>query len=137
MGADTLNGLVSSAIWHAEQLDDLGLEIAPLAWAEVSKLEEELAKEMPAEGAEGRIARRGAVAAALKANDVARAEDLASQYSRDAGSEALRKELSDLLRAAADGLSEQFPHAAKRHRPNDLLRLARLLMEHGPFLLAT
>ena len=73
MDVNTLNTLVSSAIWRAEQLEDLGLEAARSAWVEVSSLEEELAKAIPAEQAEGRIARRGAVRAALKANDVARA----------------------------------------------------------------
>jgi hypothetical protein len=46
-----------------------------------SKLEEELAKIKPAEDAEGRIARRGAVRAALKANNFARAKELVLRFS--------------------------------------------------------
>ncbi len=80
MDIHILNKLVTSSIWRAEQLEDLGLETASSAWLEVSKLEEELAKIIPAEQAEGRIARRGAVRAALKANDIARAETLVDQY---------------------------------------------------------
>ena len=44
MTYDTLNTLVTSAIWRAEQLDELGLETACSAWIEVSKIEEQLAK---------------------------------------------------------------------------------------------
>ncbi len=53
---------------------------APLAWAEVSSLEEELATALPVSQPEGRIARRGAVRAALKALDHARAHTLAERY---------------------------------------------------------
>jgi hypothetical protein len=136
MDVNTLNTLVSSAIWRAEQLEDLGLEAARSAWVEVSSLEEELAKAIPAEQAEGRIARRGAVRAALKANDVARAESLVEQYVPDAASGALRKELRQAIKAEVNDLSERFPHAAKRYKPTDLLRYAKLLLERGPFLLA-
>jgi hypothetical protein len=136
MDVNTLNTLVSSAIWRAEQLDELGLEAASSAWLEVSKLEEELAKIIPAEDPEGRIARRGAVRAALKSNELDHAEDLARRYAADGAPSALRSELRVMLKAEANGLSEQFPHAAKHHRPSDVLRHARLLFERGPFSLA-
>lgn len=136
MDINTLNALVSSAIWRAEQLEDLELDAAVSAWLEVSKLEEELAKVKPAEDAEGRIARRGAVRAALKANDFARAEDLARRFAEDGASRALCKELRDLLKVEANGLSERFPSASRHHKPGEVLRLAKLLLERGPFLLA-
>lgn len=136
MDVNTLNALVSSAIWRAEQLEELELDAASSAWAEVSKLEEELAKHKPAEDAEGRIARRGAVRAAVKANDYARAEALAQQFAEDGASRALRKELRDLLKVEANGLSERFPSALRHHKPSDVMRLARLVLERGPFLLA-
>src|SRR5258708_19716004 len=41
---DTLNALVTGAIWRAEQLEAEGLRSASQAWAEVSSLEEELAR---------------------------------------------------------------------------------------------
>jgi hypothetical protein len=73
---------VSSAIWRAEQLEQLTelRDAASLAWLEVSKLEEEIAKIKPAKDAEGRIARRGAVRAALKANDLIRAKELVRRF---------------------------------------------------------
>ena len=137
MDVNTLNALVSSAIWRAEQLEDLELDAASSAWLEVSKLEEELTKIKPAEDAEGRIARRGAVRAALKANDFARAEHLAKRFAENGASRALTKELRDLLKVEANGLSEQFPSASRHHKPSEVLRLAKLLLERGPFLLAT
>jgi hypothetical protein len=136
MDVNTLNALVSSAIWRAEQLDDLELDAATSAWLEVSKLEEELAKIKPAEDAEGRIARRGAVRAALKANDFARAEELAKHFAEDGASRALCKELRDLLKVATNGLSERFPSASRHYKPSEVRRLAKLLLERGPFLLA-
>jgi Arc/MetJ-type ribon-helix-helix transcriptional regulator len=71
---DTLNTLVTRAIWRAGQLEAEGLSAAQ-TWAEVSVLEEELAKVLPVSESEGRIARRGAVSAALKAATI-----LALQY---------------------------------------------------------
>ena len=80
MDVDALHTLVSGAIWRAEQLEDLDAETAPLAWSEVSKLEEALAKELPVAEPEGCIARRGAVRAALKAHNALRAQTLAEIY---------------------------------------------------------
>ena len=136
MDVDTLNTLVSSAIWRAEQLEDLELDAACSAWREVSELEEQLAKVKPADDVEGHIARCGAVRAAVKANDLARAEELADRFAEDGASRALRKELRDLLKVEANGLSERFPSALKHHKPGEVLKHARLLFERGPFLLA-
>ena len=96
---DTLNTLVTGAIWRAEQLEAHGIRPAQ-AWAEVSSLEEELAKALPAAEAEGRIARRGAVRAALKAGDFLRAHLLSDGYLADEAAPksfktALRKILED------------------------------------------
>ena len=136
MTVDALRSLVSSAIWRAEQLEDLGLETAPLAWTEVSRLEEALAKLMPAKEPEGRIARRGAVRAALKANDLPRARDLVERYAGDGASRALRNEMREMMEAAAKGFSEEFPWAAKHYKPGDFQRLANLFWRRGPFSLA-
>lgn len=83
MSTDSLHSLVTSAIWRAEQLEEHGVSSAPLAWAEVASLEEELAAALPVLQPEGRIARRGAVRAALKARDYTRAHDLAQRYLAD------------------------------------------------------
>jgi hypothetical protein len=100
VSTDLLNTLVTGAIWRAEQLEEQGISSAPLAWAEVSSLEEELAKALPASDPEGRIARRGAVRAALKARDFARAQALVERYlaEKDA-TRALRATLDSTLRA--------------------------------------
>ncbi|MBI3858981.1 MAG: hypothetical protein HY296_01890 [Thaumarchaeota archaeon] len=136
MAVDALHALVSSAIWRAEQLDNFGLETACMAWMEVSKLEEELAKIIPAKDTEGRIARRGAVRAAFKAKDLVRAQDLVELFAKDGASTALRAEFHRMLKEEAKGLSEQFPFAARHHKPRDVQRLANLLQRRGPFLLA-
>jgi hypothetical protein len=94
---DTLNTLVTDAIWRAEELESRGIS-ASLAWAEVSSIEEELAKAHPVSGAQGRIARRGAVRAALKSGDYARAYALADRYlAEDAAPESLKTELRTTL----------------------------------------
>jgi len=83
METDVLNILVSGAIWRAEQLETLGFASAQRAWMEVASLEAELAKALPASSPEGRIARRGAVRAALKAGDFTHAQNLAASYLND------------------------------------------------------
>lgn len=137
MEVDILNTLVSGAIWRAEQSDELGLETARSAWKEVSKLEEEIAKLMPVKDAEGRISRRGAVRAALRAEDPVRAQDLVKRYAAEDGApRALGTDLRKMLKASANELSEQFPFATKYHKPNDVQMLANQLRKSGPFSLA-
>jgi hypothetical protein len=55
---DTLNTLVTEAIWRAEELEALGIPTSA-AWKDVSAIEEELAKAFPVSDGQGRIARRG------------------------------------------------------------------------------
>ncbi|MBM4044023.1 MAG: hypothetical protein FJ279_02830 [Planctomycetes bacterium] len=137
MTVDELHALVSSAIWRAEQLDGLDLETSTSAWAEVSRVEEELAKVLSIKDAEGRIARRGAVRAALKAKDYARAQDLAQRYAGEPGApRTLSAELRDMLKADANVLSEQFPFAARHYKPADVQAQANRLHQGGPFGLA-
>jgi hypothetical protein len=97
METDRLNTLVTDAIWRAEELETRGIS-AQLAWAEVSSIEEDLAKAHPVSGAQGRIARRGAVRAALKAGDYTRAQGLVDRYiAEDGAPESLKTELADIL----------------------------------------
>lgn len=136
MSLDDLNALVTAAIWRAEELEKLGLD-ARSAWTEVSHVEEELSNSLPVTDAEGRIARRGAVGAALEAQDQLRAEKLVAQYSAEGGApKALCAALDKMLAAQAQDLSEQFPFAAKHHKPAEIRNLARQLRRHGPFGLA-
>ena len=104
MNSDSLHSFVTAAIWRAEQLEARRIGSAPLAWAEVSSLEEELATALPVSQPEGRIARRGAVRAALKARDSARARALAERYLTE-------KEAPKSLRAAIREMLEEDARA--------------------------
>lgn len=137
MDIDTLNALVTSAIWRAEQLEEHGVSSARLAWAEVSLLEEELAGVLPLSEPEGRIARRGAVRAALKAGDYRRAQALAERFTADEGApKALRNALRKMLEEDSRALAGRFRYAAKHHKVRDARDLARRLQEGGAFGLA-
>lgn len=137
MEADTLNTLVSGAIWRAEQLEALGIGSAPQAWAEVSLLEEELAKVHPVSEPEGRIARRGAVRAALKAGDYARADALTTLYVAEADApKSIKLGLSKMLDEDAKAMARSFRFAAKHHSSREARDLARQFRETGAFGLA-
>ena len=137
MDTDTLHTLVSSAIWRAEQLEDRGLGSAALAWAEVSQLEEQLAGVFPLTEPEGKIARRGAVRAALKAGDYARAHMLVRRFTGEDGTpRALKTALRGMLEDDAGSLAGRYPYAAKRHRIEEARDQAVFLREAGPFGLA-
>jgi hypothetical protein len=128
---DTLNALVSGAIWRAEQLETHGIPSAPQAWAEVSSLEEELAKALPVSESEGRIARRGAVRAALKA------EALADGYlSEDVAPKSLKTALCKILEEDTQAMASRFQYASKHHSLREAQGLARRFREAGAFGLA-
>ena len=134
---DTLNTLVTAAIWRAEQLEARGIPTAPQAWAEVSSIEEELAKAFPASEFEGRIARRGSVSAALKAGDYARAHTLADGYvAEEAAPRSLKAALRKILEEDAQAMASGFRYAAKHHSPREARDLARRFREAGAFGLA-
>jgi len=132
---DALNSLVSGAIWRAEQLQEGGLASAAQAWAEVSELEEKLAASLPPSGSESRIARRGAVRAALKAGDFARAQALAEVFGKGAP-RALKSAQREMLDEEARQVAILFPHAAKQHSIRDVQELARHFQQAGAFGLA-
>jgi len=133
---DTLNTLVSGAIWRAEQLE-VRCICAVEAWAEVSSLEEELAKALPLTQSEGRIARRGAVRAALKARDYGRAYSLAeSCFAEEAAPKSLKAALREILKEDSQSMATSFPYAAKHHSLSEARDLARRFREGGAFGLA-
>lgn len=137
MSLDTLHSLVTSAIWRAEQLEEHGVSSAPLAWAEVSSLEEELATALPVLQPEGRIARRGAVRAALKARDYARAHALIQRYlAEEDAPKSLGTSLREMLEEDARALARRFQYASKHHAIHDAQTLARQLQQGGAFGLA-
>ena len=99
-GIDSLRSLVSGAKERAEQLGE-HREASSDAWEEVSVLEEGLAIALPISEPEGRIARRGAVRAALKAGDHARARLLTQRYLAEEAPDSLRATLREMLEADA------------------------------------
>lgn len=136
MDTDTLNTLVTEAIWRAEELEALGIPTSA-AWKDVSAIEEELAKAFPVSDGQGRIARRGAVSAALKAGDYDRAQALADAYiAEGAAPDSLKTGLREILEEADRAMASRFQYAAKHHTPREARELARRFREAGPFGLA-
>jgi hypothetical protein len=134
---DALNTLVSGAIWRAEQLEAHGIRHAAPAWAEVSSLEEELAKAFPVSESEGRIARRGAVRAALKSGDYAGAHALAEGYlAEEAAPRSLKVALRKILEEDAQAMASRFQYAVRHHSLSEARDLARHFREAGAFGLA-
>jgi hypothetical protein len=114
---DILNTLVTEAIWRAEELEALGIPTSS-AWKDVSAIEEKLAKAFPVSEGQGRIARRGAVRAALKAGDYDRAQALADAYiAEEAAPISLRTALQETLDKADQAMASRFQHAAQHHTP--------------------
>ena len=137
METDTLNSLVTDAIWRAEELESRGIPSASVAWAEVSSLEEDLAKAHPVSEPEGRIARRGAVSAAIKAGNYTRAYALADGYLvEDNAPDSLRTELKEILEEYTQPIAGRFPYASKHHGLREVQGLADRLRAFGAFGLA-
>jgi hypothetical protein len=136
METESLNSLVTSAIWRAEQLEQRDMPTVQ-AWAEVSVLEEALAKRHPPSEVEGAIARRGAVRAALKAGDRERAGALVKKYSNERfANGTLMKALREIIASDDRAFEIRFPHAAEDHRLRDARAIARRFREAGAFGLA-
>ena len=98
MDIETLYPLVTEAIRKAEVYEDIGAPGATDAHRDVSLLEERVAKLLPASNPEGAIARRGAVRAAVAAQDFDRATTLATRYCAETDtSESLQRELREIV----------------------------------------
>lgn len=137
METDTLNTLVTDAIWRAEQLESRGIPSASFAWAEVSSLEEDLAKAHRVEEPEGRIARRGAVRAALKAGDYARARTLADRYIAEANApDSLKAALREIREEDDRAMANRFQYASKHYSLREAQGLAERFRKVGAFGLA-
>ncbi len=136
MDSDTLNTLVTGAIWRAEDLESRGIPSVS-AWVEVSSLEEDLARAHPVSEGQGRIARRGAVRAALKAGDYTRTYALADGYlAEDGAPESLKAALRTILEENAQAMVSGFQYASKHHSLREAQDLARRFREAGAFGLA-
>jgi hypothetical protein len=133
---DTLNSLVTSAIWRAEELEQRGI-CATQVWAEVSSLEQELARAIPPSDPEGQLARRGAVRAALKSADYALAQGLLESYKAEsAAPESLKTALGKILAEADKAMKRRFRYAAKHHTPREAREMSLRLRARGAFGLA-
>ncbi len=110
---DALYADVSFAIHRAQVAESSGDPgLAASMYLDASYREEEIAERFPAGETEGEIARRGAVSAALRAQQFERAFVLAERYVGDASVVGvLRAKLLELRRAALQGLDavEAFP----------------------------
>jgi hypothetical protein len=81
---DRLYERVTSAIFTAEEAEARGdMVAARKAYLEVSFLEEDIGSRLDANDAEGAIARRGAITAALSADLPERALDIVHRYLRE------------------------------------------------------
>jgi hypothetical protein len=137
MDTDTLNTLVTDAIWRAEELETRGIPSASLAWGEVSSIEEDLAKALSVSAADGRIARRGAVRAALKSRNYKRAYELADRYlGEENAPESLKTALREILEEYTQPIADRFPYASRHHSLREAQRLADNLRAVGAFGLA-
>ncbi|HEX9736612.1 MAG TPA: hypothetical protein VGG06_32000 [Thermoanaerobaculia bacterium] len=135
MTIELLYPLVTEAIRRAETLEDLQAPGARVAYLDVSILEEQVAEVLPASDPEGAVARRGAVRAALSANEQDRARQLAERYLAEAdGDTELRSELRRLSEQAERSAAARFPKVAARFGMPEVRRLARALIQQGaPF----
>jgi hypothetical protein len=134
---ESLNALVTSAIWRAQELESLGIGSASQAWSEVSSIEQELAKTHPTSQGQGRIARRGAVRAALKAGDYGRAQDLSDSYANERGAtNTLKTALKEMLTQDAREMESRYRYASKQLRVGEAREIARYFHAAGAFGLA-
>jgi hypothetical protein len=112
---DACNALVTEAIGRAERTERESPLRARDAWRDVALWEQRLAALLPADDEEGRVARRGAVTARIRAGDRAGAEALLARYAVDVGA---RVEDIAYMRAALDAddarLSVTLPYLARR-----------------------
>ncbi len=132
MDIETLYPLVTEAIRRAEVFDELNAPGTCNAYLDVSLLEERIASVVPASDAEGAIARRGAVSAAIAGHEFQRAHELVERFSTESGTDsALRTDLAELrvrASAMADRASHlrqtQFAHAYARYGIEEIRRFA-------------
>lgn len=118
MDINSLYQLVTEAIRRAEALEDLGAPTTADAHAEVSLLEEQIAKVLPANDTEGAIARRGAVSAAINAKQYERARQLADYYRGEPLADGpMRRHFAALKRSATTRENAVVPDRAQFHYP--------------------
>jgi len=101
MDIDILYPLVTEAIRRAEVCSEIGAPGAKIAYQDVSRLEEEIAKRLRGSDYEGAVARRGAVRAAIKGGEPDRAEILIISYLAES-------DLDPKLKSDLEGFKQQL-----------------------------
>ena len=110
MNIESLYPLVDEKIRRAEILAQMHAPGAQNAFRDVSLIEEQIAQLLPPTDTEGVIARRGAVRAALAANDFRRAEELTTRFTTEKDAEqSLKQQLIELLKEAQQEVSREIP----------------------------
>jgi hypothetical protein len=113
MDIETLYPLVTDAIRHAETMEDIDAGEANLAYRHVSLLEEKIARLLPATDEEGAIARRGAVSAAITAQDYERARHLVDRFLSEHGIDGALSVILSELRTRAQQQADPETVAAR------------------------
>ena len=139
MDLETLYPLVTDAIRRAEVLDELHAPGARVAYLDVSILEEQIATLLPPSKPEGAIARRGAITAAISAQQYDRAQELVARFSDEQEIEAplrsdlkkLRKEALSMALQAGRVMATRFPRVSERYGLDEVRRFARAFQEQG------
>jgi hypothetical protein len=139
MEIQSLYPLLTEAIRRAEIYDEIKAPGARNAYRDVSLLEEQVARLLPASNDEGAIARRGAVRAAIAAEDLDRAEQLAEEYCADSNANAsLKRELKDMVKQTSHQKAEnpafvarRYPRAFARYGGADLGRVIKEFLSQG------
>lgn len=139
MDIETLYPLVTEAIRKAEVFDGIDAPGARDAHRDVSLLEERIADLLAASTAEGAIARRGAVRAAIAAGDLSRAESLATRFSAEVGTtDSLRQEFDEMVEDAQNSAAHEdqidatrWPRASARYGIADIQRFVREFRGQG------
>lgn len=122
---DTLYLLVTEAIQRAEALTEIQAPGAAAAHLDVSLLEERIAAILPASDPEGALARRGALRAAVSADDYERARLLAARFVAE---DDASPELQELVSKLAPDESRE---AAAIERAPDSRPVRTTDTEHG------
>lgn len=138
---------LSETIFRAETLTDAGMhKEARELYRQVSNLEQLVSEMLPPTHEEGALARRGAIRAAIGAQDFRRAKLLAARYLGEAACTVAESDpqVEDLrtLEASADAslfaggnsageLARRFPTVCDRYSPQALLEFAKRRAEMG------
>lgn len=139
MDKATLYPLVTEAIRRAEVLDEIGAPGARLAYLDVSLLEERIASLFPPSNAEGAIARRGAISAAIAAHEFQRAKELVAKFISESGASVsicadltkLGTEAASFIKLEERSMAARYPRVSAKYGIDELLRFSKQFYDQG------